>query len=735
MISLTFTPFDSELQAEPDAPIAGPRYAFRRGTQDRRPGIEAGLGKRTQEDIQNAADRKKKEKQAKRDEGNHTKAIMMAREAEGAKTVAAMLNKRALREAQDVEELNDIPPSEEDLSEDNGRTPTQPHGNLPTKKDPQQSRAHRALSDKDFDYLDQAIGSIADEDNSLYEDGFDVVVEGHLGLEVEGEGATTGRRSSRQSHIGKAGGVAKKPPQVGSTRKLSEAEKKKQHVRSIRGAIDVERDPPPPNALPIKCNKIASASTKTPAKKSKVSDSTDAFNTDYRATLTLLHEDDTAGSSFSSHAQTPVTHKAFPWELPRAGSSTTATFVGHGTSAQPLTDEVIAGFTDHDVSMSRSAVIKYRARLSHKTQGPANLVAQVPDATIEGDEAAPPKKTRAPKTQVSDGASRVLRALPSWVQGSVLTVIVPSLIKHYGARDDPWDLDGPPGTNHFKTVLNAILDAVYPEHDHDVRPGPSPLCGPKVILTISKSRQQVYDWRSNFGKIAIKMVKEHVDAYRRAYSVDGAATWITNALAKGGRATYATPNLEVWVISSLLNNYTTRSFKESRLIVVVDSCVDHQAIPNGHCIPANMMTLQNPAAACGALQTDYHIKLMVYHIQETDGALFKTSYQIGDAVYNVTYPVRALALATVATCKTGTFVAPTKVFSGENVSSDTEKARNGAVAGLCVKHPEHFDTLIKVATEYIPSFNKARAIEAQQAEEDDDAFGAVDPSSSPVYDE
>ena len=73
----------------------------------------------------------------------------------------------------------------------------------------------------------------------------------------------------------------------------------------------------------------------------------------------------------------------------------------------------------------------------------------------------------------------------------------------------------------------------------------------------------------------------------------------------------------------------------------------HPTSTSPSCIPTNT-SLQEPAAARGALQTDYHIKLMAYHIQETEGALFTASYQIGDDLYDTKYPVGALALATVA---------------------------------------------------------------------------------------
>ena len=91
-----------------------PHYGFRRGTQGRRPGIEAGLGKRTQADIQEAAEKKKKQKLAKRDQESQAKVAVEAHEAAGMTAVAVMLDRRAQREAQELAELDNIPPSDEE---------------------------------------------------------------------------------------------------------------------------------------------------------------------------------------------------------------------------------------------------------------------------------------------------------------------------------------------------------------------------------------------------------------------------------------------------------------------------------------------------------------------------------------------------------------------------------------------------------------------------------------------
>ena len=101
------------------------------------------------------------------------------------------------------------------------------------------------------------------------------------------------------------------------------------------------------------------------------------------------------------------------------------------------------------------------------------MVAILPQAAIEGDAVVPAstKKTRAARTQVSTAISRALFALDNWVQDSVLTKIVPSLIAFYGAQENPWDLDGVSRTE-FKKTLNGLLTRIYPNRaPHEVTAG------------------------------------------------------------------------------------------------------------------------------------------------------------------------------------------------------------------------------------------------------------------------
>lgn len=150
-----------------------------------------------------------------------------------------------------------------------------------------------------------------------------------------------------------------------------------------------------------------------------------------------------------------------------------------------LSDEEIGGFQDVDVEVSRHAAIQRKqpllnsvstklSPLKHVSSSHAfQMVAILPNATIEGDSVipAPTKKPRAPRGHVSATVSRALFALDTWVQDTVLTKIVPSLVDYYGSQENPWDLDGETRTE-FGKKLNGILTKLHPNRaPHDVKPG------------------------------------------------------------------------------------------------------------------------------------------------------------------------------------------------------------------------------------------------------------------------
>ena len=149
-----------------------------------------------------------------------------------------------------------------------------------------------------------------------------------------------------------------------------------------------------------------------------------------------------------------------------------------------LSDEEIGGFGDDDVAVSRQAVVARKDTVPNQVSAQffvsqcshsdvTKMVAIVPNATIEGDVVVPAstKKTRAPRKQVSPTVSRAFFALDNWVQETVLTKVVPSLIDHYGAKENPWDLDGE-SRLEFKKTLNGLITKLHSNHGpHDVKAG------------------------------------------------------------------------------------------------------------------------------------------------------------------------------------------------------------------------------------------------------------------------
>ncbi len=79
---------------------------------------------------------------------------------------------------------------------------------------------------------------------------------------------------------------------------------------------------------------------------------------------------------------------------------------------------------------------------------------------------------------------------------------------------------------------------------------------------------------------------------------------------------------------------------------------------------------------------------------------------------------------------TGTFIAPSDEFSEDKYGLATKKVRAGSVQGL-LDNNHRFDILVATAVSQVPSFKAAQAGVASRADEDDDAYNAVDPPTSP----
>ncbi|KAI0348874.1 hypothetical protein OH77DRAFT_1515137 [Trametes cingulata] len=199
--------------------------------------------------------------------------------------------------------------------------------------------------------------------------------------------------------------------------------------------------------------------------------------------------------------------------------------------------------------------------------------------------------------------------------------------------------------------------------------------------------------RKGFQKTAIKLVA----AARNARVAQGdthteIALWVSDALAKGGAATYAYPNVQV-----------------------------HASYSVGGVL---LSLAQSPDQARGALQSSYIVKLLAYHLHASEGAVLRESY-----------PVSALALSVVALrrafkmFKTGVFVEMDEEFGEKTVGQATAQARKGTVQKLCAHHGR-VTALIEKAWLHVPEDEQVTAAKAVE-DHDMDAFEAFDPSSSP----
>ncbi|TFK79471.1 hypothetical protein K466DRAFT_505487 [Polyporus arcularius HHB13444] len=257
----------------------------------------------------------------------------------------------------------------------------------------------------------------------------------------------------------------------------------------------------------------------------------------------------------------------------------------------------------------------------------------------------------------------------------MISTIIPSLIKYFGALDNPWDDD------QFAAIFSSLLKKVHPVRASSIVKGDKEWRYVSVVfvlrcvhtLTCLQARQGVYDWRSNFGKLAIRLVTKTAKALGSPTAI---SVWANNALARGGEATYSHPDV------------------------------------------------QHPKDARGALHTKLHIQLLASHYSVAEGAIIETSY-----------PVGALSLANVAirraftAFKSGTFIAQDG-FTGNKYGDATMQTRKGSVKGL-EGIPHRFDGLVAMAMAELPSFKRAEAENVEQAANDEDAYAAVDPPTSP----
>ncbi|TFK84560.1 hypothetical protein K466DRAFT_601891 [Polyporus arcularius HHB13444] len=648
---------DIELQASdkqpveettPDSSLPPPehRYGTRRSTQAAHPGVAAGLAKRFKADIQAEANKKKAVEAAKKAKEEKRQEVKAAREHEGARRTAAMQDRRARQEVEEIDFMEQTPPPlDDDLEGDD-------------------------QDDVDFNPLNPLDGSDHGGNFSPSED--DSTHSQVLGTTLQKPPPKSKGKSKATADEHEEG-----PP---PSKKLSEAERRERRVRSVREPILELRKVHIGHEGESSGRPSTTSTSKKPAKSAQG----DAFTADFRHRIRsgqvetgrrnssrqpANHNDNDIVFSSSSCPKVP---SAALDDSQDAWLQETFSFIPdqHGASPlrqrqldTPLPEEVIGGFSDADVA-SRPPASRKSTDLVFRGPAKNNMVGVVANSVIEGDAVvSPSKKSRAPKKRLTGALSRAFEALPSWIQDTMISVIIPSLIKFYGAQDNPWSNDG---ENHkFRTVLKALLRKLHPGREDELQRGDA---------VWKFARQGLSDWRSRIMKTAIRIVQLAAKARGSTVAI---SMWASNALAKGGEATYSQPNTK------------------------------------------------DPRAARGASQSPYLVQLLAVHYEAAEGA-----------VLDVGYPVGALSMATVAirrafqTMATGTFIASSDEFSEDNYGVATKKVREGAVQGL-LDHTHRFDVLVATAMSQVPSYKASQAEAASRVEEDDDAYNAVDPPTSP----
>ncbi|RDX42525.1 hypothetical protein OH76DRAFT_1422446 [Lentinus brumalis] len=297
------------------------------------------------------------------------------------------------------------------------------------------------------------------------------------------------------------------------------------------------------------------------------------------------------------------------------------------------------GFGDADMQSSRDSVAGL---------GVGRKLQIVQLMSIELQHMAPPKKRkqRTPSGQVPPEKSKSAANLPPWIQG-IFDDFVATLIDHYGASGDLWNLNPKPSQNPqaaksttLLTVMREVLDAMLPDK-YELKTSDH-------IAVIA--RQRVMNWHGAFLERAKTIIKHGLMEYpenRPNVTVSELAAWVkATADLKTGAAWYEVA-------------------KEPKGI--------------------------------NALMSPYILYIFSPHLKAIEGSLLNMSNP----------PVNALSLACaaldtiLARYKSGAYVVdPDDTFDTVNGGGATDEFRETSVEPMLKWHPERWEKLMEMAREY-----------------------------------
>ncbi|KDQ62229.1 hypothetical protein JAAARDRAFT_189575 [Jaapia argillacea MUCL 33604] len=554
---------------------------------DRHPVERLGLKKKFMADISAEAEHKRNEKAAQQEEKTAKKINKEQKEAEGAKKLAMM---EAKRDQEDADEKQYI------------QGGALCHYHAP----------ENMVADKDsaVEVIDQSGSS-----GSEY----------HAGTpHHDGEGSDL---SDIKFEDGL--GAAKK-------QKLTATEKKHLRMKELRASIT---DDPPLTAVAPKSNP-----KKTKATSSNKAKLGTAFDPAWQQTF--FAQDISDGSSeeipaeapsvISRHSSKASSQTSSNWkldllsapkpDLPKSNAMQQKPKQPLKRSASLDSIEEIAGLRDEDVTIKRENIMKVGSG-SRK---------QIVEVIVK--EEAKPKPTRKAKTPVPPSKSLAISALPMDIQTVFYSQLCLTLIKFYGAEEDPFDLDH--REELFLKVLKRVLGMIFPGKHIDVaRSG-----GPDNRRINAICRQALSEWHQSFHTNANKSVRRRITDCTR--TMEEIETLIADALEDDREAFLGDVDPE-----DLARAWCSR--------YILETMASHMQFTKGSLLP------KNSVLPLGAL------------------ALSIVAVQCAFTMY-----------------ESGTFV-PTDEFSDKNVGDLTREYTTKHLRGLIEKLSRFKGLLAKVAT-YAP---------------------------------
>ncbi|KDQ55328.1 hypothetical protein JAAARDRAFT_195728 [Jaapia argillacea MUCL 33604] len=336
----------------------------------------------------------------------------------------------------------------------------------------------------------------------------------------------------------------------GKGKKPTATEKKKVHAQDLRTLISPATQPKTP---------AATSTNGTTAK--KTNPATGGFVAGWqekmaqREALTSRSSKPPARSR-RTHLKTPL---VAPGPLPRNNNSRNGPANSLGLHPASSSTDDLGGFVDDDVEMKRVTTNRVR------------------------------------------GGRQSFDALPNSIK-PFWSKIITTILRILRTRFNPWNLDG--DGDDFLNLLMRVVDYVCPQEQIDIEVG-SP--------TFTYAKQRVYDWRADFQKRGIRVVKNAIlrEVGKDAFNGTKQAIviqWVVKVSGKNGAAFWGKPDSknpsEAFQSPYILETFSTHLKSMTRSVMkemqevenMGEGDVDYEEENGG--LPAGALTLATIAVQC-----------------------------------------------------------------------------------------------------------------------------------------